>query len=562
MTSPLLRCFLSSVVGFLCLLHGIAAQETTSVRLILHNGHIHTLENSQPTAQAVAIEGKHLVFVGSNREALLYKNDSSLVLDLEGQHVYPGFVDSHAHLVGQSRLLRDVNLVGSRSYEEVIERIARRAPQQPAGSWIEARGWDQNDWPITEFPHHSPLSLKVNDHPVVATRIDGHALLANAAAMQAAGITREVEDPPGGRILRDAEGEPTGVFVDTAMGLIRRAIPPPPEQVVRDSIELAIQDLHRRGITGMHDAGVGTQMIELFAKMDRAGDFLLRNYIMIRGDQQTLDHWLPKGPQDDLTGTGHLSVRSIKLSADGALGSRGAALLEDYSDEPGHKGLITTHPQYVQQVAERALQAGFQLCVHAIGDRANREVLDAFERALENYPRADHRLRVEHAQILHPQDIPRFAELGVIPSMQAQHQTSDMYWAERRLGSTRILGAYAWRSLLDTGVIIPGGSDFPVEAPEPLAAFRAAIARVDENSWPAGGWYPAERMHREEALAHMTLWPAQASFAEARLGSIRAGKLADLVVLNADLKQVEVRAIDAMKVLYTIFDGKIVYQSD
>ncbi|MFQ5750240.1 MAG: amidohydrolase, partial [Planctomycetota bacterium] len=419
---------------------------------------------------------------------------------------------------------------------------------------------DQNDWAGTGFPDHHLLSAAVPRNPVAVTRIDGHALLANAAAMEAASITVQTKDPGGGRILRDASGNPTGVFVDAAAALIRRVVPPDPPARLREGIRLAIEELHRYGVTGIHDAGVSPATIDLYARMARAGEFDLRDYVMISATADSLDRWLPKGPVADLTGDGRITVRAIKMVADGALGSRGAALLEDYADEPGNAGLETESRDHIEAVAERALRSGFQLCVHAIGDRGNRNVLDAFEAALKKVPVADHRFRIEHAQVLHPEDLPRFAKLGVIPSMQAQHQTSDMYWAGRRLGPSRTLGAYAWRSLLDSGVVIPGGSDFPVEKPDPLAAYHAAVSRQDARNWPAGGWHPEQRMTRAEALAHLTIWPAYASFSEARLGSLRSGKLADLVVLSADLETIPVEELESVRVELTLFDGRLVYE--
>ncbi len=526
--------------------------------LFLH-GRVHTLEIARPLAQALAVKGDRILFVGSDAEALVLKGEKTRVIDLDGRSLYPGFTDAHGHLAGLGHALLTVDLVGTRSYREVVERVARRAADRKPGEWIQGRGWDQNDWAETGFPDHRLLSAAVSRNPVAVTRIDGHALLANAAAMEAAGITAETKDPEGGRIVRDAAGNPTGVFVDAATALIRRMVPPDPPDRLREGIRLAIEELHRYGVTGIHDAGVPPATIDLYASMARAGEFDLRDYVMISASPESLDRWLPKGPVADLTGDGRITVRAIKMVADGALGSRGAALLEDYSDDPGNAGLETETREHIEGVAERALRAGFQLCVHAIGDRGNRNVLDAFEAALKKVPVADHRFRIEHAQILHPVDLPRFAELGVIPSMQAQHQTSDMYWAGRRLGPTRVLGAYAWRSLLDTGVVIPGGSDFPVERPDPLAAYHAAVSRQDARNWPAGGWHPEQRMTRAEALAHLTIWPAYASFAEDRLGSLRPGKLADLVVLSADLESTPVPELESIRVELTVFDGRPVY---
>jgi predicted amidohydrolase YtcJ len=510
----------------------------------------------------VAVRGDRIVFVGSNQEANVLRGDRTRVIDVAGKTVIPGMSDSHGHLTGLGSALRTVDLVGTRSYDEVIERVARRARQLPAGSWVIGRGWDQNDWPDTRFPTHERLSTAVPDHPVVLTRVDGHAIFVNARAMQQAGINKGTPDPAGGRIIRDANGEATGVFVDNAMLLVRRAVPAETRAETREGVRLAMRELNRLGLTSIHDAGVGCNTIRLYEEMARAGELTARNYVMVAGRESAcLDEMLKAGPRNNVDGKHLLAVRAIKLSADGALGSRGARLIEPYADEPNHTGLELIPPQLIKDVAVRALRSGFQLNVHAIGDGANRTVLDAFESALREVPKADHRFRVEHAQILHANEIPRFARLGVIPSMQAVHQTSDMYWAENRLGWTRIQGAYAWRSLLNSGVIIPGGSDFPVESADPLQSFHAAVSRQDANGWPLGGWLPQQRMTRDEALNHLTIWPAYASFREDLVGSITNGKLADIVVLSHDIMTVPVEEILATRVELTIVNGRVVYET-
>jgi predicted amidohydrolase YtcJ len=323
-----------------------------------------------------------------------------------------------------------------------------------------------------------------------------------------------------------------------------------------------MRELNRLGLTSVHDAGADCASIALYEQLARANQLTVRDYVMVDGAEETcLDQMIKLGPRDAIDGRNLLAVRAIKLSADGALGSRGAKLIEPYADEPTQSGLDLIPPQRIRDVALRALRSGFQLNVHAIGDGANRNVLDAFESALREVPKADHRFRVEHAQVLHANDIPRFAQLGVIPSMQAVHQTSDMYWAESRLGWTRIQGAYAWRSLLNTGVIIAGGSDFPVESADPLLSFKAAVSRQDAHGWPLGGWLPQQRMTREEALKHLTIWPAYASFREHLVGSITTGKLADVVVLSHDIMTIPDEDILEARVEMTIVNGKIVYET-
>jgi predicted amidohydrolase YtcJ len=527
--------------------------------LIVTNARIYTVDERRPLGEAMAIAGGRVRFVGSQRGALALKGPRTRVIDLDGRTVIPGMVDAHAHLLGLGMALRTVDLTGTKSYDEVVARVAARAREAPAGMWILGRGWDQNDWSDTRFPSHEALSRAVPEHPVYLTRVDGHAALVNARAMAAANLTATATNPEGGRIERLSNGAPSGVLVDRAMGLVGRAIPPPPREEVRAAILAAVKESNRWGLTGIHDAGVGRATIDIYEELAREGRYDLRNYVMIASDDATLDHYFKRGPQSALH-DGRIWIRAIKISADGALGSRGAALLEPYSDSPEHSGLITTPRERIEQVAVRALRAGFQLNVHAIGDRANRMVLDAFEAALGAVPTADHRFRIEHAQILNNTDIPRFAQLDVIPSMQASHQTSDMYWAGSRLGPTRLLGAYAWRALLQTGVIIPNGSDFPVEPVNPLLSFHAAISRQDEHNWPTGGWFAEQRMTREEALKSMTLWPAYAGFQEADHGSLGPGKLADFVVLDQDIMSVAPERILATRVLATYLAGRPVYE--
>ena len=527
--------------------------------LIVTNARIYTVDEGRPVAEAMAIRGGRIDFIGSVRGALAHRGSATRVLDLAGRTVIPGMVDAHAHLRGLGEALRTVDLTGTRSYDEVIARVAARAKELPAGSWVLGRGWDQNDWADTRFPTHEALSRAVPGHPVFLERVDGHAAIANARAMQAANLSATATDPAGGRIERMAGGAPSGVFVDDAMGLVAQAIPALTRAEVRALTIAAIREANRWGLTGIHDAGVSRETIDVYESLAAEGKYDLRNYVMISSEDSTIDHYLRRGPQNGLH-EGRLWIRSIKISADGALGSRGAALLEPYSDEPSHSGLVTTPPERIRAIAERALRAGFQVNVHAIGDRGNRLVLDAFEDALRTVPAGDHRFRIEHAQILHHSDIPRFAELDVIPSMQAVHQTSDMYWAGNRLGPTRLYGAYAWRSLLATGVIIPNGSDFPVEAVNPLLSFKAAITRSDARDWPLGGWFPEQRMTRDEALKSMTIWPAHAAFQENELGSLSPGKYADFVVLDRDIMTVAEESILGTEVVATYLGGRPVYE--
>ena len=527
--------------------------------LIVTGARIYTVDPARPLVQAIAVRGGRVVFAGSAAEAQVLRGANTRSLDLPGRTIVPGLVDAHVHLAGLGQALRTVDLTGTRSYEEVVARVAAKARETRPGEWITGRGWNQNLWADTRFPSHDALSQAVPDHPVYLTRVDGHAALANARAMAAANVNAQSQDPEGGRIIRDAQGAPAGIFVDRAMGLVGRVIPPLTDQQLSESVLAAIAEVNKWGLTGVHDAGVDARTIGVFETLARAGRYNLRNYVMIRADSTTLERFMQAGPRSNLY-TGRLWIRAIKISADGALGSRGAALLEEYSDEAGNRGLNLVPPAYIQSIATRALQTGFQLNVHAIGDRANREVLDSYEAALRQVPRADHRFRIEHAQILHRQDIPRFAQLGVIPSMQASHQTSDAPMAMNRLGWTRVQGGYAWRSLLNTGVIIPNGTDFPVEPVNPLIGFHSAVTRQDANGWPAGGWFPDEKMTREEALQSMTIWPAYAAFMEGESGSITPGKFADFIVLDQDIMTIAADRILDTRVVMTVLGGNVVYQ--
>ena len=529
--------------------------------LVVTAGHVYTADAAHPHAQAFAVRGDRIVFVGSAREALALRGPQTRVVELPGLTVLPGITDAHLHLLGLGTSLRMVDLTGTRSYEEVVRRVAARAAQARPGEWIRGRGWNQMQWADTRFPTHEALSRAVPNNPVILTRVDGHAALVNARALELARITAQTADPEGGRILRNADRSPTGVFVDDAQGLVYRVVPPPSREETRDAVLAAVAEVNRWGLVGIHDAGVSASTIDIYEELARAGRYNLRNYVMIAGDSNNLRGYLARGPQQALY-DGRIWLRAIKLVADGALGSRGAALLEDYSDEPGNRGFITTPLDYVHGVAVQALRHGFQLNVHAIGDRANREVLNIFEAALQEVPTADHRFRIEHAQIVHRQDIPRFAELGVIPSMQTSHQSSDAPMAMNRLGWTRSQGAYPWRSFLNTGVDIPNGTDAPVEQVNPLIGFHAAITRQDASGWPAGGWFPAEEMTREEALLSLTIWPAYASFTEGVQGSLTPGKYADFVVLSQDIMSVAPDRILDTQVLMTVLGGRVVYQKE
>jgi len=527
--------------------------------LIVTNARIYTVDANHPFVSALAVRDGKVQFVGSVREALLLRGPSTKLVDAGGQTIIPGMVDAHAHLFELGTFLHNLDLKDTRSYEQIVNLVAARVKETPAGRWINGRGWDQNKWGNTSFPTHEALSRVSPNNPVVLERIDGHAILANAAAMKAAGVSAATKDPAGGRIERNASGDPTGVFVDNAMSLIERVVPPLSHDEMRGDALAAIAESEKYGLVGVHDPGESRNVLDLFEELGKSGELGLRVYAMISDDSAAIEHYFQRGPQSALF-DGHLWIRAIKLYADGALGSRGAALLDPYADDPKNTGLLKSTPEHLRDVSTRALQHGFQVATHAIGDRGNRVALDAYQAALTAVPTVDHRFRIEHVQILDHADIPRFAQLGVIPSMQAVHQTSDMYWAPTRLGYARTFGAYAWRSLLETGVIIPNGSDFPVERVNPLYSFHAAVSRQDDDNWPPGGWFPEQVMTREEALKSMTIWPAYAAFQEQLTGSLMPGKYADFVILDRDIMTVPAAQILGTRVLATYIGGRAVYE--
>jgi len=537
------------------------AQRTAPVAadLIVTNARIYTVDDGHPFVSALAVRDGKVAFVGSVREALLLRGPNTRVLDAAGRTVIPGMVDAHAHLFGLGEFLRSIDLTDTRSFDEIVSRVGARVKEAPSGRWVIGRGWDQNKWGDTRFPTHEALSAVSPNNPVVLERIDGHALLANAAAMRAAGVSAATKDPAGGRIEHGANGAPTGVFIDNAMAIIDRVIPPMSHDEMTSAALAAVKESNRWGLTGLHDPGEPRAVLDVFEELAKAGTFSLRVYAMISDDSAAIEHYFQRGPQNALYDS-HLWIRAIKLYADGALGSRGAALLDPYTDDPKNSGLLKSTPEHLRDVSTRALQHGFQVATHAIGDRGNRIALDAYEAALKAVPTVDHRFRIEHVQILDHADVPRFAQLGVIPSMQAVHQTSDMYWAPTRLGYARTFGAYAWRSLLNTGVIIPNGSDFPVERVNPLFSFHAAVSRQDDNSWPPAGWFPEQKMTREESLKSMTIWPAYAAFQEQTMGSLTVGKLADFVILDRDIMTIPDSEILGTNVLATYIGGRVVFE--
>lgn len=530
--------------------------------VVLYGGVIYT-EEGAPVAEAMALQEGRVLALGTNREMRAMRWKHTVEINLNGRVVYPGFADAHAHLVGVGLAAVRLDLVGTNSFDEVLDLVSARHLELEEGEWLEGRGWDQNDWEVQEFPNNAELSRRTPLRPVVLRRIDGHALIANSVAIDMAGVRRSTKDPEGGRIIRDENGDLTGVFIDTAQGLFSDIRSEPDAEAITEAVQVATALFHAQGITAVHDAGIGQATLDVLESLAAEGELQLRLHEMLDGsDEALLERHFAEGPRPDVAGDGTLAVSAIKLYADGALGSRGAAMLQPYSDDEHNHGLIITSPEEMRRVSQLALETGYQVCTHAIGDRGVRQTLDAYAAAFEMSDEEDLRFRIEHAQVVGEGDFARFASLGVIPSMQAQHQTSDMPWAEERVGAQRIRGAYAWRRFIDLGCIVPGGSDSPVERLDSVAQFVAAVKRQTLDGVPQDGWYPDEAMTRQEALRMLTTWPAQASFREHDLGKLLPGYRADLVVFNRDLLTVPDDELKDCHPVITIFAGKVVWRAD
>lgn len=474
-------------------------------------------------------------------------------INLEGGWIYPGFIDSHMHLRGLGWSLESVDLVGTLSKKLALEKIKDAVKNTPEGEWIHGRGWDQNDWEKTDYPSAEDLDDISKVHPMVFRRIDGHAAWANSLAMKLAGISQKTKDIDGGFILRDKHGAPTGIFIDNALDLIESKIPKPNSKIIKRQIKLAQKLLNRLGVTSVHDAGTSIEEVSALKEMIVDNQLTIRVYAMLNNDPIDYEPFLMSGTETD---NPFLQIRAIKIFMDGSLGSRGAALLEPYSDDLKNNGLLLLPQKEHENLVKRFNLAGFQANTHGIGDRAVRIILDSYEKNADPYLRN----RIEHAQIIHPLDIPRFQNLSVIPVMQATHCTSDMYWADERLGQERLTRAYPWRSLIESGVYVPGGSDAPVEFPNPLEGIYAATTRQDKHKWPENGWQPKERMTLDMAIKSYTEWPSYASFEENSKGKIEEGFYADFTVLDKPMKKDNIDMILKNKVTFTIVNGEVVYK--
>lgn len=561
------------LLSFLILTCSKSAEKEFATMLI-HGGTIYTVDSTQTTAEAVAIKDNRILFVGNLEDAEHYKNEQTEIIDLKGKTMTPGLIEGHGHFMGLGYNELNLDLLNTKSYQEIIDAVAERVSTLEPGEWIVGRGWHQSKWDslpkkmVKGFQTHQRLSEVSPDNPVYLWHASGHAGFANAKAMEIAGLQALAKEgiktsySEGGEIIVDRNDQPTGVFNERAQTLITKHIPKKNINTDIKAFELAVKACHKNGITSFHDAGIPRETIELYEKMKQDGKMKTRIYAMLTGwDKNLLEEWYAKGTMID---TSHLfTIRSMKLNCDGALGSRGAWLLEPYSDRPDHYGHETLPMAFVKETALSGLKHGFQVCSHAIGDRANREILDRYEYAIKALPNKanDHRFRIEHAQHLHPDDIPRFAELNVIPAMQAIHMSSDRPWAIVRLGEKRIKeGAYMWQALLQSGVPIVNGTDVPVEPINPIASFYASVSRKTLKGTPETGYEPEQKMTRAQALKSYTLDAAYGAFEEDIKGSISVGKLADFTIFDKDIMTIDEDEILNTKVDMTIFDGEVVYE--
>lgn len=532
--------------------------------LLIYNAKIYTVAEEQSTATAMAIRDGQILTVGTD-EQLRRMFDDTPRIDANGNTIVPGFIDAHAHLHELGRSLRQVDLTDTRSATDVVQRLQSAATErsQHQGEWLRGHGWDETEWSPSHLPSRSHLDAAFPERPIWLTRADIHAGWANTAALEkTVGVARlrRMEDPEGGQIHRSADGEPTGVLIDQAMSLVEANMPTPTDEQNRRALRTALEHTARQGITGVHDAGVTLDKLRRFQHFIDNNAFPLRVYAMLAGDGEALEHFRDRGPYHD--DSGRLHVESVKYFADGALGSRGAALLDPYADDAGNRGwLLHDRKAFVDKV-RTAVAAGFQVNTHAIGDLANRFVLDAYEMAMAECKVPIRRPRIEHAQVVAPEDIQRFGELGVLASVQPLHATSDMDWIEDRLGPDRTGRAHAWKSLMDAGTPLAFGSDAPVEPIAPIKGFHAAVTRQDASGTPSGGWHSSERLSRAAALHAYTKGAAYAAFQENDVGSLEPGKWADFVVLSQDIMTIPADDILDTEIVATYVGGRPTHSSE
>lgn len=545
------------ILSFLFLISVSSCKFRQKAALIVHNAKIYTVDDKFTVAEAMAISDGKILATGTN-DIILKQYESDSITDAKGKTIFPGFNDAHAHFYGYAMSLQTVNLVDTKSWEEVIERTKAFAAlndslnsYEHADSWITGRGWDQNDWAVKEFPDNAKLNELFPDRPVLLSRIDGHAAMANAKALELAGI-KPGDKLTGGDIVV-ANGKLTGLLIDNAADLVSAKIPAPGTGQIKKALLQAQQNCYAAGLTSLHDCGLDFNTVEKIEALQKSGELTMRMNIMLSDVKENYEYAFKRGKIK----TDYLNVSSFKVYADGALGSRGASLLQPYSDKPGWSGFLLSAPEHFDSVANLLYAKGWQMCTHAIGDSGNRTILQVYARYLKG--KNDLRWRIEHAQVVNPNDFILFGENNIVPSVQPTHGTSDMYWAADRLGPQRVKGAYAYRQLLQQNDWIPLGTDFPVEDISPLKTFLAAVVRQDAKGFPAGGYQIENALTREQTIRGMTVWAAKASFEEKKKGSLEKGKLADFIIVDTDLMTCEPGDILNTKVMATYSAGKKVY---
>jgi predicted amidohydrolase YtcJ len=543
----------------LALFFGFSCAEPTK-KTVYYNANGYTIESDtlRPFSTLV-VDGERVFAVGGEDLAEDYQATPSVTaIDLEGKTLLPGIIDAHGHVMGLGFQELQINLAGMTSLQGTLQALKEYAEANPELEWIIGRGWNQTLWEENRFPTAVDLDQVIPDKPVWLSRVDGHAGWANSKAMQLAQVSSDTPDPDGGKIIRDSRGRPTGVFIDAAEGYVQRVVPESTREEQALALDAALTLLSSYGVTSVHDAGVGVETWGLYKQFAEQGKLRTRIYGMISGAGTIFDQLSNEGPIHSLYND-RLALRSVKLYSDGALGSRGAALIEDYHDDPGNKGLLFIGQEEMNAMAEKVVAKGYQANIHAIGDAANRQVIDALGYAQELHPRKDQRNRIEHAQIVALEDIGRFKELDLIASMQPTHATSDKNMAEDRVGSQRIKGAYAWQSFLAQGTIVASGSDFPVESANPFLGIYASITRKDIQGSPLNGWYAEEAMDRVQTLKSFTIDAAYAGFQEDVLGSLEPGKWADFIIIDQDIVTAPDSTLWQTKVLETWVAGKKVF---
>jgi predicted amidohydrolase YtcJ len=540
---------MKKIITAIILLPFFSCSQKEKADLLVYNATIYLVNDSFSTTEAMVVTNGKIVATGKSSE-LQDKYDAKEKLDAAGKFIYPGFIDAHAHFVGYGNSLQRVNLVGTESWKEVITRVKEFAVNHKGG-WLLGRGWDQNDWDIKEFPENS--TLDTFPFPVLLTRIDGHAAIANKEALRAAGITASTKIEGGDVILKD--GVPTGVLIDNAIDLVSSRIPYQTKVQFEKALKAAEKNCFAMGLTTIDDCGLGYEDVEWIKDMQARGELKMRLYVMLSDASSNYDYLEKTGAIK----TERLNVRSFKVYGDGALGSRGACLLEPYSDKPGNYGFLLSKPAHFDSVAGRIAARGFQMCTHAIGDSGNRTMLTIYAKHLKG--KNDLRWRIEHAQVVNQHDFDLFGANSIIPSVQPTHATSDMYWAEKRLGNERVKGAYAFKQLLQQNGWIPLGTDFPVEDISPFKTFYAAVVRKDSKGWPDNGYQVENALTREEALRGMTIWAAKANFEETEKGSLEKGKLADFIILDKDIMKAPETELLHINVWKTFLGGEKVYDS-